>query len=42
MIKLADAAPEARKVARQAFVPAMHILLDQLRGIVSAEKVTLG
>ena len=41
VIKLADAAPDARKIARQAIVPAMHILLDQLRGIVSAEKVTL-
>ncbi len=41
VIKLADAPPDARKVARKAFIPAMHILLDQLRGIVSAEKVTL-
>jgi hopanoid biosynthesis associated RND transporter like protein HpnN len=39
--KLADAPPEARALARQAFVPAMHLLVDQLRGLVSAEPVTL-
>ncbi len=39
--KLADAPPEARATARLAFLPAMHLLVDQLRGLISAEQVTL-
>ncbi len=39
--KLADAAPAARNLATQGFVPAMHLLIDQLRGLVSAETVSL-
>ena len=39
--KLADAPPAARDTARQGFLPAMHVLVEQLRGLISAEKVTL-
>ena len=39
--KLGDAPPKARDIATQAFVPAMHLLVDQIRGLVSAETVTL-
>ena len=38
---LAAAPPIARDIATRAFVPAMHQLVDQLRGLVSAEAVTL-
>ena len=39
--KLAAAPPKARDVATRAFVPAMHLLIDEIRGLVSAERVTL-
>ncbi len=39
--RLADAPQKARDLATQAFVPAMHLLIDQIRGLVSAETVTL-
>ncbi len=39
--KLAGAPPAARDTARPAFVPAMHLLVDQIRGLISAEGVTL-
>ena len=39
--KLAEAQPKARDVATQAFVPAMHLLIDQIKGLISAERVTL-
>ena len=39
--RLADAPGKARDLATQAFVPAMHLLIDQIRGLISAETVTL-
>ncbi|RYB07035.1 MMPL family transporter [Lichenibacterium ramalinae] len=39
--KLAAAPASARDMASLAFVPAMHLLIDQLRGLISAETVTL-
>ncbi len=39
--RLADPAEaKARDVATQAFVPAMHLLVDQIKGLISAERVT--
>ncbi|WP_237476811.1 MMPL family transporter [Lichenibacterium dinghuense] len=38
--KLADAKPEARALANQAFVPAMHLLIQQIGSLISAEPVT--
>ena len=38
--KLAEAQPQARDLATQAFVPAMHLLVDQIKGLISAERVT--
>jgi predicted RND superfamily exporter protein len=40
VLKLSDAPPEARAKAREAFLPARHVLVEQLRGIVTAEKVS--